>query len=225
MNNIKIAVDGPAGVGKSSLAKLLAKAGGLTYIDSGAMYRTVGLYCLKNGIPTDDEAAVSSVLDRIDIDMTYENGKLAVFLNGDEVSGEIRTPEGSIAASEVAVIGEVRKRMVELQRKMSEGKSVIMDGRDIGTKVFPDAELKLYLTASAEKRAERRFKELEEKVPYEEILADIKYRDENDSTRKIDPLRPAEDAIILDNTGLDLKGTFEEAKRIAGEKLCISFAE
>ncbi len=221
MKNIKIAVDGPAGVGKSSLAKLLARDLKITYIDSGAMYRAVGIYCLGKGISTDEPETVCSVLDEIDIDMTYENGVLAVLLNGDDVSEKIRTPEGSIAASKVAVIGEVRKKLVELQRKMADGKSVVMDGRDIGTKVFPDADLKLFLTASPEKRAERRFKELGEKVPYEEILSDIKFRDENDSTRKIDPLRPAEDAVILDNTALDLEGTLREAKRIAEEKLCI----
>jgi len=221
MKNIKIAVDGPAGVGKSSLAKLLARDLKITYIDSGAMYRAVGIYCLGKGISADEPEAVCSVLDEIDIDMTYENGVLAVLLNGDDVSEKIRTPEGSIAASKVAVIGEVRKKLVELQRKMADGKSVVMDGRDIGTKVFPDADLKLFLTASPEKRAERRFKELGEKVPYEEILSDIKFRDENDSTRKIDPLRPAEDAVMLDNTALDLDGTLREAKRIAEEKLCI----
>lgn len=221
MKNIKIAVDGPAGVGKSSLAKLLARDLKITYIDSGAMYRAVGIYCLGKEISTDDPEAVCSVLDEIDIDMTYENGVLAVLLNGDDVSEKIRTPEGSIAASKVAVIGEVRKKLVELQRKMADGKSVVMDGRDIGTKVFPDADLKLFLTASPEKRAERRFKELGEKVPYEEILSDIKFRDENDSTRKIDPLRPAEDAVMLDNTALDLEGTLREAKRIAEGKLCI----
>ena len=221
MKNIKIAVDGPAGVGKSSLAKLLARDLKITYIDSGAMYRAVGIYCLGKGISTDEPEAVCSVLDEIDIDMTYENGVLADLLNGDDVSEKIRTPEGSIAASKVAVIGEVRKKLVELQRKMADGKSVVMDGRDIGTKVFPDADLKLFLTASPEKRAERRFKELGEKVPYEEILSDIKFRDENDSTRKIDPLRPAEDAVMLDNTALDLEGTLREAKRIAEEKLCI----
>lgn len=221
MKNIKIAVDGPAGVGKSSLAKLLARDLKITYIDSGAMYRAVGIYCLGKGISTDEPKGVCSVLDEIDIDMTYENGVLAVLLNGDDVSEKIRTPEGSIAASKVAVIGEVRKKLVELQRKMADGKSVVMDGRDIGTKVFPDADLKLFLTASPEKRAERRFKELGEKVPYEEILSDIKFRDEKDSTRKIDPLRPAEDAVMLDNTALDLEGTLREAKRIAEEKLCI----
>ena len=157
MKNYKIAIDGPAGVGKSSLAKVIAKELQITYIDSGAMYRSVGLYCLNKGINTDDAGGVIKVLPEVEIDMEYKEDKLKVYLNGEDVSLKIRTPEASIAASKVAVIKEVREALVNLQRKMSENSSVIMDGRDIGTKVFPDAEIKIFLTASSETRAKRRF--------------------------------------------------------------------
>ncbi len=214
MKNYKIAIDGPAGVGKSSLAKIIAKKLGITYIDSGAMYRSVGVYCLNNGISADDIESVVKILPEVEIDMEYKDDKLKVYLNGEDVSLKIRTPEASIAASKVAVIKEVREALVYLQRKMSENSSVIMDGRDIGTKVFPDAEIKIFLTASCETRAKRRFIELGEKEPYEKILEDIKFRDKNDSTRKIDPLKPAKDAVILDNSELDLNKTAEAAMNI-----------
>lgn len=219
MSNYKIAIDGPAGVGKSSLAKIIAGKLGINYIDSGAMYRSVGLFCLNKGIPTDDAEQVVKILPEAEIDMEYKDEKLTVYLNGEDVSLKIRTPEASIAASKVAVIKEVRECLVSLQRKMSENSSVIMDGRDIGTKVFPDAEIKIFLTASAETRAKRRYAELGGKEPYEKILEDIKFRDENDSTRKIDPLKPAEDAVILDNSELDLNGTAEAAMNIIRGKV------
>jgi len=142
----------------------------------------------------------------------------SVYLNGEDVTTAIRTPEGSIYASKVAVIKEVREKLVKLQQEMGEKNNVVMDGRDIGTKVFPDADVKIFLTASAEERAKRRYKELGEKIPYDEILRDIKFRDENDSTRKIDPLRPAEDAIIIDNTELDLEGTINKIYSVIIEK-------
>ncbi len=219
MKYFKIAIDGPAGVGKSTTAKKLANEFSFTYIDSGAMYRSVGLFCLNNGISLDDTDKISAHLDEIKIDMSYKNDILKVYLNEEDVSLKIRTPEASIAASKVAVIKEVRERLVALQREMSLGSSVIMDGRDIGTKVFFDADVKIFLTASAEKRAERRYKELGGKESYENILKDIKFRDKNDSTRKIDPLKPAEDAIILDNSALDLEGTINEAIKIIRGKI------
>lgn len=216
MKYFKIAIDGPAGVGKSSMAKMIADKLQIKYIDSGAMYRSVGLYCIENSVPFDD---AGKIVSDVEIDMEYINGKLTVFMNGRDVSKDIRTPDASLAASKVAVIKEVRENLVEKQRKMSESSSVIMDGRDIGTKVFSDAEVKIFLTASAEKRAERRYNELGGKEAYEKILEDIKFRDRNDSTRKIDPLKPAEDAILLDNSELDLEGTFCAAMDIIRSRI------
>lgn len=216
MKYYKIAIDGPAGVGKSSMAKMIADKLEIKYIDSGAMYRSVGLYCIENALSYDD---AGKIVSDIEIDMKYLKGQLTVLMNGRDVSKDIRTPEASIAASKVAVIKEVRENLVEKQRKMSESSSVIMDGRDIGTKVFSDAEVKIYLTASAEKRAERRYNELGGKESYENILKDIKFRDQNDSTRKIDPLKPADDAILLDNSELDLEGTFNAAMEIIRSRI------
>lgn len=208
MKTVKIAIDGPAGAGKSSVAKAAAKRLGYIYVDTGAMYRTVGLFVLKSGLNPKNKEDVISVLDGAAIDIKYINGTQNIFLNGENVSDEIREPEVSVAASDVAVVAEVRRRMVELQRELSERENVIMDGRDIGTRVLPDADVKIFLTASAEKRASRRYKELVEKgtaCSYEEVLKDIKYRDKNDSEREIDPLRPADDSIIIDTTGLDVE--------------------
>lgn len=208
MKTVKIAIDGPAGAGKSSVAKAAAKRLGYIYVDTGAMYRTVGLFVLKSGLNPKNKKDVLSVLDGAAIDIKYINGTQNIFLNGENVSDEIRKPEVSVAASDVAVVGEVRRRMVELQRELSKRENVIMDGRDIGTRVLPDADVKIFLTASAEERASRRYKELVEKgteCSYEEVLKDIKYRDKNDSEREIDPLRPADDSIIIDTTGLDVE--------------------
>lgn len=208
MKTVKIAIDGPAGAGKSSVAKAAAKRLGYIHVDTGAMYRTVGLFVLKSGLNPKNKEDVISVLDGAAIDIKYINGTQNIFLNGENVSDEIREPEVSVAASDVAVVGEVRRRMVELQRELSERENVIMDGRDIGTRVLPDADVKIFLTASAEERASRRYKELVEKgteCSYEEVLKDIKYRDKNDSEREIDPLRPADDSIIIDTTGLDVE--------------------
>jgi len=215
MKTVKIAIDGPAGVGKSSVAKAVAKKLSYIYVDTGAMYRAIGVYCIKNNIEVE---AVVPFLDGITVDIQYKDGVQSVYLNGEDVTTAIRTPEGSIYASKVAVIKEVREKLVKLQQEMGEKNNVVMDGRDIGTKVFPDADVKIFLTASAEERAKRRYKELGEKIPYDEILRDIKFRDENDSTRKIDPLRPAEDAIIIDNTELDLEGTINKIYSVIIEK-------
>lgn len=216
MKIVKIAIDGPAGVGKSSAAKAVAKELAFTYVDTGAMYRTVGVFCINNNLEVEE---VKKYLDDINIDMEYNDGVQSVFLNGEDVTKKIRTPEGSIYASKVAVIKEVREKLVKMQQEMGKKTSVVMDGRDIGTKVFPDADVKIFLTASAEERAKRRFIELKEEVPYDEILKDIKFRDHNDSTREIDPLRPAEDAIILDNSNLDLEGTIRKILEIINEKI------
>lgn len=219
MSTFKIAIDGPAGVGKSSVAKMIANELGFTYVDTGAMYRAVGVYCMKHDIDIDNENEIISNLDKIEIDLDYKNGIVTVYLNGEDVTKEIRTPKGSIYASKVAVIGKVREKLVKMQQKMGEEKNIVMDGRDIGTNVFKNAEVKIFLTASAEERAVRRYKELEEKVDYKEILEDIKFRDKNDSERKINPLRAAEDAVIIDNTELDLKGTADEILKVVRERM------
>lgn len=216
MKTYKIAIDGPAGVGKSSAAKMIAEKLSFVYVDTGAMYRAVGVYCLNNNIEISD---IVNHLDNINIEMTYSDGKQTVYLNGEDVTLKIRTPEGSIYASKVAVIKEVREKLVKMQQKMGDKTSVVMDGRDIGTKVFPDADVKIFMTASCEERANRRYLELDKKVPYNEILEDIRFRDKNDSTREIDPLKPAEDSIILDNTNLDLEGTVEKMYNIILEKI------
>lgn len=207
MKTFKVAIDGPAGVGKSSTAKAVAKRLSFIYVDTGAMYRAVGVYCIKNNLQPEE---VVPYLDAINIEMKYENEVQSVFLNGEDVTKEIRTPEGSIYASKVAVIKEVREKLVSMQQKMGDNTDVVMDGRDIGIRVFPDADVKIFLTASCEERANRRFLELNKTVPYDEILEDIKFRDKNDSTRKIDPLRPAEDSIIVDNSDLTLEETIEK---------------
>lgn len=213
MKTIKIAIDGPAGAGKSTVAKSAAKKLGFVYVDTGAMYRAVGLSVLRSGYSPKDENAVMSVAEKTEIDIRYKNGEQNIYLNGENVTKDIRTPEVSVAASDVAVVGGVRKRLVELQRELAMRENVIMDGRDIGTRVLPNADVKIFLTASAEERATRRFKELCEKkteCSFEEVLRDIKYRDKNDSERAIDPLKPAEDSIIIDTTGLN----FEESENL-----------
>ncbi|MEE0796200.1 MAG: (d)CMP kinase [Anaerovoracaceae bacterium] len=197
----KIAIDGPGGAGKSTVAKKVAARLGIEYIDTGAMYRAFGLKLLRSGVEIADSAKLRDMLEKTVID--FENG--GVTLDGEDVSGLIRTPEISKAASACSAISAVREKMVKAQQKMGESKSVIMDGRDICEVVFPDAEYKYFLTASAEERANRRYKELREKgsdISYEQVLADIKTRDHNDSTRAASPMRKAEDAILLDTTSM-----------------------
>ena len=180
---MKIAIDGPSGAGKSTIAKIVAKNLGYVYIDTGAMYRAIGLYAIKNSIDTKSSDIVPYLND-ISIDITYVEGEQQIFLNGKNVSSEIRTPEVSIAASDVGTIKEVREKLVDIQRNLAQSVDVIMDGRDVGTHVLPDAEIKIFLTASAEKRAERRFVELKEKgvdCTFEEVLEDMKLRDKNDT--------------------------------------------
>ena len=222
MKTRKIAIDGPAGAGKSSIAKEVAKKLGFVYVDTGAMYRSVGLNVLNAGKNPKIKEDVLSVLDDVNIDIKYFDGVQNIFLNGENVSELIRTPEVSVAASDVAVIGEVRVKLVELQRSLAKRTDVIMDGRDIGTRVLPDADIKIFLTASAEERAARRLKELEEKgisCSYDDVLSDIKYRDKNDSEREIDPLRPTEESIIFDTTGLTLAESVESMLELVKEKL------
>ncbi len=204
---MKIAVDGPAGAGKSTISKAAAQKLGFVYIDTGAMYRAIGLAAVRRGVDTTDHEGVISILDSIEISIKHNESGQQVFLNGENVSTEIRLPEISVAASNVAVIPKVRLKLVELQRALAEKEDVIMDGRDIGTYVLPDAEVKVFLTADVEERARRRLKELVEKgveTDFEAVKADMEYRDKNDSGREFAPLKPAEDSIFLDNTHLTI---------------------
>ncbi len=201
---MKVAIDGPAGAGKSTIARAAAKALGFIYIDTGAMYRAVGLYAFRKGVDTkNDVEGVIKLLPEIEVTISHIEGTQRVFLCGEDVSEEIRLPEISVAASNVAVIPEVRLKLVELQRNLSEKTDVIMDGRDIGTYVLPDAEVKIFLTADVRARAERRYKELKEKgvsTSLSEVLSDMEYRDKNDSGRAFAPLRRASDAVLVDTT-------------------------
>ena len=209
MSTFKIAIDGPAGAGKSTIAKRAAKELGFVYIDTGAMYRAIGLAALRRGVDHDnDTEGVVALLDDIQIDISHSEAGQLVFLNGEDVSGEIRLPEVSVAASDVSRIPEVRKKLLELQRGIAEKTDVIMDGRDIGTVVLPNADLKIFLTASVEDRAQRRYLELQEKgveCSFDEVKADMEYRDKNDSQREIAPLKPAEDSVLVDTTGNTLE--------------------
>ena len=211
---MKVAIDGPAGAGKSTIARAAASELGFVYIDTGAMYRAVALYCVRKNTDTKKNVeGVIRLLPEIDVAIRHYEGQQRVFLGEEDVSSQIRTPEISVAASDVAVIPEVRLKLVELQRKLSEETDVIMDGRDIGTYVLPDAEVKIFLTADVEQRAERRFKELCEKgteTTLEDVLQDMKYRDANDAGRSCAPLRQAEDAVLLDNTHLSPEESIEK---------------
>lgn len=202
-DNFKIAIDGPGGAGKSTIAKLVAKKLKIDYIDTGAMYRALGLKMMNLGMDFTDEDAIKALLAKTEID--FVDGE--IILDGEVVSQLIRTPEVSMAASKVSAFAFVRKHMVAAQQKMGESKSVIMDGRDICTDVFPDAQYKYFVTADAEERARRRHKELLEKgqnASYEQVLADIKERDHNDSTRAASPLKKADDAELLDTTNMTI---------------------
>lgn len=220
---ISIAIDGPSGAGKSTVAKATAEKFGYIYIDTGAMYRTVGLFALRNKINIDDaKEDIYPYLDKIDIDIKYKDGVQLMFLNGEDVTEQIRTPEVSQAASKVGAIKCVRQKLVSIQREMSKKSDVIMDGRDIGTNVLPNADIKIYMTALAEKRAERRYKELSEKgikTSYDEVLRDIIKRDEYDSNRAESPLRVADDAIVFDSTNYDLSQSVKKISEIISERL------
>ena len=220
MNKIfSIAIDGPAGAGKSTIARAAAGELGAMYLDTGAMYRTVGLYFLRRNMLEDKEAIARMVGDT-DIAVKVVGDVQHMLLDGEDVSEAIRTPEASMAASAVGAIPEVRQRLVKLQQDTAKGISIIMDGRDIGTKVLPDATLKLYITASAEVRALRRYNELREKgeMPlFHEVLDDIVERDYNDTHRAASPLMRAEDAYLLDTSNMTLKQVLAEVKRLAGE--------
>lgn len=209
--SIAIAIDGPAGAGKSTIAKAAAKKLGYIYVDTGAMYRAIGLYTLRSGVSVTDTDEVTSLLGQIKLSLARnEQGEQLVILNGEDVSGLIRTEEVSMAASKVSAVPKVREFLLSLQRDMAESNNIIMDGRDIGTVVLPDAKVKIFLTASAEIRARRRYDELIAKgqeADYETVLRDVKQRDENDMNRPIAPLKPAEDSILVDTSDIDLESS------------------
>lgn len=217
---MNIAIDGPAGAGKSSIAKRVAKELSFVYVDTGAMYRTMALYFLENMIPVDDEDEVSAHCDEIDIKLEYIDNSQIVRLNGKDVSDDIRKEEVGNTASIVAKYTAVRNKLVALQRRMAETTDLIMDGRDIGTVVLPNAEAKIYLTASSAVRAKRRFLELQEKgvsCDLDKIEEDIIARDKQDMNREISPLKQAEDAILVDSSDMTIDEVVEAIKKIVKE--------
>lgn len=219
---INVAIDGPAGAGKSTIARAAAQKLGFIYVDTGALYRAVGVYALRKNIETNDADAVTAILNEIDVRLKFIDGVQHVFLNGDDVSNEIRLPEASMAASNVSAIPAVRSFLFDLQRSIAEANDCIMDGRDIGTVVLPNAQVKIFLTADPEERATRRFKELKEKgsnVTFQEVLDDLKARDYNDSHREIAPLKPAENSVIADTTGYTLEQSIDMIVNAIKEKI------
>ncbi|MEE1061445.1 MAG: (d)CMP kinase [Ruminococcus sp.] len=218
-----IALDGPAGAGKSSIAKRAANILNFIYVDTGALYRAIGLAALRNSVEPAPSAEVDALLDKITVELAFnENMEQIVLLDGEDVSGLIRTPEASMMASKISAVPNVRTYLLDLQRDMAVKNNVIMDGRDIGTVVLPNADVKIFLTAAPEVRAGRRYKELVEKgmdVNFEKILADVIERDYNDSHRETAPLRPAEGCVIVDTTDLDFDQSVDEILRVIKEKL------
>ena len=216
-----IAIDGPAGAGKSTIAKTLAKKLEYVYVDTGAMYRAMAYFFLQKGINKDDEAAITEAVDGADVTIRYENGVQQVLLNGENVTGCLRTEQVGNMASSTSVYLAVRTKLVALQQKLAETTDVIMDGRDIGTCVLPDAQVKIYLTASVETRAKRRYMELMEKgepADLEKIAADIKERDYRDMHREMSPLRQAEDAVLVDSSDMSIVEVVSAIRAIAEEK-------
>lgn len=221
-NHFTIAIDGPAGAGKSSVAKKVAAALDAIYLDTGAMYRAVGLYMLRTGIDMKDRAQVVAHMNEAQVDVKYVSGEQRVLLNGEDVSRAIRENEVSAAASAVSAVAEVRVMLVARQQEIARQQSVVMDGRDIGTHVLPDATLKVYLTAAAEERAKRRFAELKRKgqtVDFDRLLAEINQRDWDDSHREASPLRQAEDAVLVDSSNMTLKQAVDHILALARERM------
>ena len=219
---ISIAIDGPGGAGKSTLARRLAQELGYIYVDTGAMYRAIGLYALRAGVSTKDCDCVAALLPQIRLELRYVEGAQVILLNGEDVSAAIRAEEVSMAASNVAVHSPVRAFLLQTQRDMAKASNVLMDGRDIGTAVLPDATLKIYLTAPAEVRAARRVAQLAEKgtvAVFEEVLEDINRRDWQDMHREIAPLRQAEDAVLVDTGALNLEQSFQTLLNLIKEKV------
>lgn len=221
--SVAIALDGPAGAGKSSIAKRAAKALDYIYVDTGALYRTIGLAASRKGVEPVDSPELDALLQEITVDLTFnEQGEQVVLLNGEDVSAFIRTPEASMMASKISAVPKVRAYLLDLQRDMAKTHNVIMDGRDIGTVVLPDADVKIFLTASPEARAGRRYKELIEKgmdVKFEDILEDVITRDYNDTHRETAPLKPAEGCVTVDTTELDFEQSVETIISVIKENL------
>lgn len=219
---MKIALDGPSGAGKSTVAKALAKRLGIIYVDTGALYRTIGLFVKNNGVDKGDSDGVVALLPQIDLNMEFVNGEQIITLNGKRVGDEIRTGEIAMYASAVSAIPTVREFLLKTQRDIADKNSVVMDGRDIGTVILPNAEVKVFMVASPEARAKRRYLELTEKgekCTFESVLEDIITRDKNDSTRKTAPCVPADDAVMLDNSDLDIEGTVDAVIEIIKSKV------
>ena len=222
MKHCAIAIDGPSGAGKSTISREMSKRLGILHIDTGAIYRAIGLYFLEKGIASDDEDRITEHLGRIEPRMTFEEGVQRVFIGGRDVTDLIRTPEVSKYASDVSALGQVRAFLLEIQRDIAKNNSVIMDGRDIGTVVLPSADLKIFLSAHPEVRARRRFEELVQKgldVDYEDILAATVSRDYNDSNRANAPLKAAEDAVMIDTSGYSLERSLDMVEQIIRERL------
>lgn len=222
MKSIQIAIDGPSGAGKSTMAKLVSQKLGIMYLDTGAMYRALALKAIRQNIDTNDSEKVSELLSDFNISIKYENGSQKVILNGEDVSDKIRTDEVSMGASNVSAIPAVRKRLVELQQKMASNTSVVMDGRDIGTHVLPNADVKIFLTASVAQRALRRYNEQKDKgilkKSLEEIEKEIEIRDYNDSHRAASPLKQADDAVLLDTSNYTIEESVEKILEIIRSK-------
>ena len=219
---INIAIDGPAGAGKSTIAKTVSKELGYIYVDTGALYRTVGLNALRKGVDTKDAESVIATLEGLEVSLRFVDNEQRVFLGEEDVSAAIRQNEVSMAASNVSAIPRVREFLFDLQRNIAKNNNCLMDGRDIGTVVLPDAQIKLFLTASAEARADRRYKELIEKgqtVDYDVILQEIKDRDYQDSHREIAPLKQADDAILVDSTEMNLQETIDYMLNLIKERI------
>lgn len=219
--SFNIAIDGPAGAGKSTIAKRVAKELSYIYVDTGAMYRAMALYFLRAGIGAEDEAAITAACEQITVALSNENGEQQVFLNGENVNGFIRTEEVGKMTSAVSIYAAVREKLTQLQREMARTTDLIMDGRDIGTCVLPQAQVKIYLTASVETRGNRRFLELQEKgetYSLEEICRDIEKRDHRDMTREISPLKQAEDAVLVDSSDMTIEEVVDRIINIVKEK-------
>ncbi len=219
---ISIAIDGPSGAGKSTISRKAAEKFGFIYVDTGAIYRTIGLATKIRGVSLDDTAAVVALLPTLEIELKYNDaGEQHMYLDGNDVSRDIRLPEVSMLASKVSAIPEVREFLVDMQRGMAEKYDVIMDGRDIGTVILPNADLKIFLTADVRDRARRRYEELRTKgmeKPFDEVLAEMEKRDEQDTQRAAAPLKAADDAVLLDTSGNTLEESIDEVCRLISEK-------
>ena len=219
---VSVAIDGPAGAGKSTLARRLAADMGYIYVDTGAMFRTIGLYALRKGVDPKDNEKVNALLPEIGLRVDSVDGEQHIYLNGEDVNAAIRTEQAGMAASAVGANPEVRAFLLDLQRNMAKTQNVLMDGRDIGTVVLPNATVKIFLTAAPEARAKRRWKEYQEKgmeVTFEEVLADVKQRDYQDTHRAAAPLKQAEDAVLLDTSDLNFEQSLDAMKKIIAEKV------